>query len=1194
MPCLRRLCQSMTLMTMQTIEAATPAGSCHAGRVSRFLLLASVIVLGSVASVPAQEEATQPAAPPEVTTEIIDARRKEVEEAQDLEEAVKTNVLDVYRQAAEGLERAKGFLAKAAQNTEQAAKVDERLQAIKSQLDDLKASEEKKVPVSATLPDLEQMLTQEDTELTRLKKTQAEWEEEPKRRATRRKEIRGQLLSGPERLAEIARQQAAPPPSDEPPALTTARQAELMVRKQAAQAELATLQAELSKYDSEEAVDLVRQQRDLLAQQVARQGAYVTKLTEVVNRRRREEAAQAVERARMETAVSDPVLRAWAERNEELAEEVHELAPQIEAVDRSLKSTKDLHQIIVADFKKTKEKINAVRLSGPIGLMLRKLRATLPNSSDRRHNLQERREEIDSVHLEIFEYDDERTELAANLDGMVRKIVEQEASSRSEDELIELEKSATEILERRREYLDQLNRSLESYFDKLVELDGEEERLIDETDDFRAFINEHVLWIRSTKPLSVRELREDNGSALWLTDSQHWATTGELVWNDVLNNVVSFASALFLFGALFQLRLRFRRELRDIGTTVRRPTFAEFAPTMRATFLTLIISVFWPGLLLYASWRLTIAADGDEFTLAVGQGLLSTALVLAPLELLRQACRMHGLAEDHFGWSTRGVRLLARNLRWLFVVLLPLVFITETLNARRVELGHDAFERVCYITSQLALALFVYRILRPGEGLFREMITYNPGGWADRLKFVWFWGCVAVPITLAALAWSGYYYTALQLHGHVLSTVWLLVGLVLVRSFLLRWLSVHRRRLSIEQAKERRAAAQLQADSEGEGSSVPATSAASGQTDLAAVSSQIQRLLNAGLLTALFVGLWFAWADVLPALNVLDRWELGTNTYQVIENVSPPGEPAHFDSVTKIQRITAANAVLSVLIGFLTFIAARNVPGLLEMSLLRRLPMDGALRYAVTTLSSYLIVLAGLALGFGAIGVGWSKVQWLATALTFGLGFGLQEIFANFVSGIIILFEQPIRVGDVVTIENTTGVVSKIRIRATTIIDWDRKEFIVPNREFITGRLLNWTLSDSINRVVVNVGVAYGSDTRLARQLIEQIAYEHPVILDDPAPLITFEQFGDSSLNFVLRAYLPNMENRLKVIHDLHTRIDDEFRQAGIEIAFPQRDLHIRSLPDKLAAFQTSTNGVDSNGGPKSPKQAAVPEDAQH
>jgi potassium efflux system protein len=255
--------------------------------------------------------------------------------------------------------------------------------------------------------------------------------------------------------------------------------------------------------------------------------------------------------------------------------------------------------------------------------------------------------------------------------------------------------------------------------------------------------------------------------------------------------------------------------------------------------------------------------------------------------------------------------------------------------------------------------------------------------------------------------------------------------------------------------------------------------------------------------------------------------------------------------------VTLADLTLGLIMLVITVLAAKNIPGVLEIALLQRLPLDAGARYAIASLTQYLIAGIGVFVAFSTLGLQWSNIQWLVAALSVGLGFGLQEIVANFISGIILLFERPIRVGDVVTIDNITGKVSRIRIRATTIINWDKQELLIPNKEFITGRVINWTLTDKINRIVINVGIAYGSDVERAMQLMLEAAGENENVLDDPKPVVSFEGFGDNALILILRSYLGSMDYRIDTITALHQAINAKFNAAGINIAFPQRDIHL-------------------------------------
>ncbi len=244
----------------------------------------------------------------------------------------------------------------------------------------------------------------------------------------------------------------------------------------------------------------------------------------------------------------------------------------------------------------------------------------------------------------------------------------------------------------------------------------------------------------------------------------------------------------------------------------------------------------------------------------------------------------------------------------------------------------------------------------------------------------------------------------------------------------------------------------------------------------------------------------------------------------------------------------------------LTVIAARNLPGLLEIGLLTRVQIDAPTRYAITSVARYAIVILGVIVGLGFLGMRWSQLQWMAAALTVGLGFGLQEIFANFVSGLILLFERPFRVGDIITIGEFTGRVTRIRTRATTILDFDNKEVVIPNKAFITDRLTNWTLSDQMTRLIIKVGVSYGSDIDKVHALLLQAADACPYVTRDPPARTWLLAFGPSSLDFELRVFVPAVEQRLLAQNDLHGRIAELLATHEIDIAFPQMDLNVRDL----------------------------------
>lgn len=229
---------------------------------------------------------------------------------------------------------------------------------------------------------------------------------------------------------------------------------------------------------------------------------------------------------------------------------------------------------------------------------------------------------------------------------------------------------------------------------------------------------------------------------------------------------------------------------------------------------------------------------------------------------------------------------------------------------------------------------------------------------------------------------------------------------------------------------------------------------------------------------------------------------------------------------------------------------------------LERRHIERGSREALVTLSGYVGVALAILVALGVAGVQFTSLAIIAGALSVGIGFGLQNIVNNFVSGLILLFERPIKTGDWIMVGNTEGYVKHISIRSTVIQTFDRADVIVPNSELISGQVTNWMLYDPCGRIRIPVGVAYGSDTQKVKAILLGIAASHPRVITDGSfaePKVLFLGFGDSSLNFELRAFIHNIDERLQVLSDINFEIDAAFRREGIEIPFPQRDLHVRS-----------------------------------
>ncbi|MCA9115557.1 MAG: mechanosensitive ion channel [Planctomycetaceae bacterium] len=1188
---------------------AFPGSSCRCFLPALVLLCVSHLLHGPAL---AQDTAppsrsTTPAPEGVSATEKVNGWLRDAEADTELSAEDKAKVVGIYRQILEELDQARQLSVLAATALETAKGAEARVQEIKREIRELPTKPDLKDLPQATLGELQQAVGRQEQLLSELRVRQTALESEPARRVARRREVRNLLAAQPERIADVKNQLQAPPPENEPTAVSTANRRKLEARQHLLEQENRKLQAEMQQYDAADSFDLIRSERDLVEARVRHSEARLAAIRELEASRRRAEAEARVRQARQQLSQQQPSLRAIASRNQELAEQARTVNLTLEDVTSDLEQTRTKLAALTRQFELTRGKVDSIGQTEAIGQLLRKQKADLPNLVEHRDSVRERQQLVQEAQLASFEIEEKRSDLTT-VEAGVEELLADLPKSVVPEEREEVSDAAHELLTLQRELLDSLAQSHTRLLDDLITLDAAEKNLIRVAEDYYAFIDERVLWIQSSSRLSLADLQEAVEGTGWLFRPNAWRNVAMAFRQDLTDSPLLWATSLLLLALWLSFLGRMRKQLRQFGTVASRSTCQQFRPTVLAGLLTGVLAVMWPAVLWFAGWRLTEAETGDEFTRAVASGFRVVAIVLLPLQLLRQSCRSGGLATAHFGWSSSSQELLKRYLRVLVFFALPLLFVSAVASYQSGTSRHPALARVAFICSMLALSWCLHRLTRPVGGLPHEYLAANPGGLANRLRNVWYPLLVALPAVLGIISGFGYGFTAGQLVIRLFISFVFLLAAILLGGFLRRWLLISRRRIAIREARKRAAeAASTGSDSAG-GSPIRLDD--SNGVDLAAIDTQTRRLLNTAIGFTALACLYFTWVDTVPALRVFDRVELWQVEVEYTESQSSSilpengitSSPAAKDSEdgvevksgTRWKWITLGSLFKALLIVILMVVSVRNLPGLLEIVVLRHMPIDAAARFAVTTLTSYAILIVGILFAFGTLGIGWAKVQWLAAALTLGVGFGLQEIFANFVSGLIILIERPIRVGDVVTIDDVTGIVSRIRIRATTITGWDRKELIVPNREFITGRLLNWTLTDSVNRVVLNVGVAYGSDTELARNLLLEQAAKHPEILKDPPPMAAFEEFGDSTLNFSLRVYLPKMDQRLVVIHDLHTAIDLAFRKAGIEIAFPQRDIHVRTAAPFTVSSPPPSESHESNGNAVEPKRPEPARETEH
>ncbi len=713
-----------------------------------------------------------------------------------------------------------------------------------------------------------------------------------------------------------------------------------------------------------------------------------------------------------------------------------------------------------------------------------------------------------------------------------------------------------QLRRRRSQLLRELHKAVTEHIDALNEYYSTVTALQEQVQDYQKLLQQRLFWLPSAAVVSAETAGGLYQSAKWFVSQLRPDALGNAITQSWHERGARIALVALLLLILLVKRSAIATNLhannRYVGNVGRDRT----AFTLQALINSFLLAL--PGVLALSLAALLLM-EGNEFFAALSKGLTAAAFVMFLLAFIRNVARKHGLGESHFHWNPNSLLVIRREIPLLMAFVVPVTIITtSTSSTPEGAQFDDSLGRLLFTLVSIALAVFAQRIMK-------AVRAYKSHGGLFLFLHIL---AVTTPLVLAVASLLGYHHTALQLERNLFISICWLAFTSLLYYLGLRALSVRERRLTLEilkeqRAAERRAAENREAEDASDENILPTLDMP--EMDLKDISRQSTSLLRIVISALAITGLLVLWADIVPALQLFDNITLWT-----IATDLKGGDPL---------PITLADALLAVLVAAGTVLAARDLPGTLEVTILSRLNLEPGTGYAIKTLTTYILVIVGAITCLAVTGVQWSKLQWLIAALGVGLGFGLQEIVANFVSGIILLFERPIRVGDMVTIDGITGTVSRIRIRATTLVDWDRKEQIIPNKTFVTQDLTNWTLSDPITRVIIRVGVAYGSDVDRVQEILAEVAGKNERVVSDPAPEVFCVSFGDSSIDFELWVYVKDLQDMMPLSHEIHASITRALTEADIEIPFPQRDIHVRTLPEAPRAFGPRPGSGNGNPG---------------
>ncbi|MGL5975379.1 MAG: miniconductance mechanosensitive channel MscM, partial [Aeromonas sobria] len=873
---------------------------------------------------------------------------------------------------------------------------------------------------------------------------------------------------------------------------------------------------ELEQLSAQQRNDLGKLKLQELNLAIADEDEWQASLLTQQNQLRREKTEQALEeseRLRKQLTTDMPLLLEQQQQNQALSIQLGTLEDQIERVQDEQRSVDKNLFALNELVNSVREQLEWLQISNAYGENLRSKLSDLPPQFP----LDKLESAIVNARMAKYQYESEQDGLKDTRQLRDKLMAEEEVTlDRPQQAVLD------NLLKARRQLLTRLNDASDTLIQEQTRLKLLYSRQNSKIDEIREISASHLFWMPDVRPFTPQVMLGIPAALTLAFNPDNWLQLPyAIAENSPLSLTLAGIGLLVLAWSWFKLARHLNQYCDHIAPRIGKVTQDKFSLTSRLLLRSLLAALPLPAMVLMVRGLLE-GAWQYPFAVAVARGLGEIWFLLLALVMARHLTLERGILTHHFRWPRAQVQKVWGQFRTLLLVLIPSFFVQGMANSYQEHAFYDSLGRMAFMIGALWLLLFFARLNRE-----RLPLTW---GQTDMTKphllhhFIWN-SLMLAPLLAVIGALFGYFYTSRTLLRQLELSLLVGLGCLLVYYLARRWMLIQRRRLAFERAKSKRAEILAQRgrdDNQEELSSEIPDVVEENELDLDTISAQSLGLVRTLLMLGFTMLVVVQWSDLNSAFSFLSNIEV----WQVSSKIG---------GIEQLSAITLQDLMLTAFVFILTVVTARNLPGLMELTLLQHLSLSPGTGFALTTTSKYLMILIGALTGFSMLGIDWSKTQWLVAALSVGLGFGLQEIFANFVSGLIILFEKPIRLGDTVTIRDLTGTVTKIKTRATTIVDWDRKEIIVPNKAFITEQFINWSLSDAITRVKLRIRIGLTRDPKLVQRILEESIQASALVLETPTPEVFLIEFTDSALIYEIRLYANNMDHRMPITHEVHS-----------------------------------------------------------